>query len=398
MMQHPHILAEIDKARPVDPATDDGELFPALSLADCLARQQRPARWLIKGWLPESGLAVLFGPSNAFKSFVALDMALHIAHGIGWHGHRIAQAPALYLALEGSDGVVRQRFPGWHRHHALMETNPPARVIEVPVVLSRLPDAEKLMRTSLAAFGRPPGVIVVDVLKRAMDGSDSDDKDVAALLESCRRVFPAALILFITHSGWGDNNRSRGHSDLWGSFDTRLKANGEAAARRVTLEVERHKDADGGGAIVFELVTVETGMADEEGQSVTTLVPVRTDDAPRPQEKPPANDNRNNLTGNNAIALEALKDALARGGQKPPSDQHDNIPTSVMVVTLDAWRERFYGRKRDPDDTVEPDEAKQEPKQDTLKKAFGRARDALQGKKLVGAWGDYCWLVKGDTN
>ena len=390
------ILTAADDAPRFTPANDDGELFPALSLADCIARQQRPARWLIKGWLPEAGLAVLFGPSNAFKSFVALDMSLCIAHGREWHGHRVAQAPVLYLALEGADGVIRQRVPGWHRHHKLIATNPPMRVIEVPVVLSRLPDAQKLERTSMAAFGRPPGVIVVDVLKRAMEGSDSDDKDVAALLDSCRRTFPAALILFITHTGWGDNNRSRGHSDLWGSFDTRLKAAGDREARRVTLEVERHKDADGGGATVFELVTVETGMADEEGQPVTTLVPVRTDDAPRPQEKPATNDNKSSVAGNNAVALQALKDALARSGQKPPTDQHDNIPSTVTVATIDAWRERFYGRKREPTDNT--GETAEEAKQDSLKKAFQRARDALQGRGMVGSWEGYCWLVKGETN
>ena len=44
--------------------------------------------WIIKNWLPDSGLAMLFGPSGAGKTFCALDMAASIASGKAWHGHR----------------------------------------------------------------------------------------------------------------------------------------------------------------------------------------------------------------------------------------------------------------------------------------------------------------------
>ncbi|WP_179166243.1 AAA family ATPase [Azospirillum agricola] len=307
------------------------DTFPALSLADCLASQLRPVRWRIEGWLPESGLVVIFGPSNAFKSFIAIDMALCVANGIPWHGHRVAQGPVLYLALEGGDGVVRQRVPGWHRHHNRLDADPPFRVITVPVTLSKAADAEKLQRTANACFGKPPVVICVDVLKRSMTGTDSSDEDVAPLLDTVRRVFPSTCVLFITHTGWGDSNRSRGSTDLWGSFDTRLKANGEAAARRVTLEVERHKDAESGAKVAFKLETIETGLADEGGNPIGTLVPLcdlhgEFDDtgselSPREQE-----------------ALEALQALI--GTDK------DTVQASGggRAVKREAWRHKAYAR------------------------------------------------------
>ncbi len=167
---HPDAADEFDVIESLVGEPAHADVFPALSLADCLAAQQQPARWRIERWLPESGLVVIFGPSNAFKSFIAIDMALCIANGMPWHGHRIAQGPVLYLALEGGAGVVRQRVPGWHRHHNRLDADPPFRVITVPVTLSKAADAEKLRRTADACFGEPPALICVDVLKRSMRG------------------------------------------------------------------------------------------------------------------------------------------------------------------------------------------------------------------------------------
>lgn len=350
-------------------ARDD--VFPVLSLADCFAAQQRSARWTIKGWLPEAGLVALFGPSNAFKSFAAIDMALCVAHGMDWHGHATAQAPVLYLALEGSDGVIRQRVPGWHRHHGLEDADPPFRVIEVPVILSRLPDAEKLERTAKAAFGRPPGLIVVDVLKRTMDGTDSSDEDVAKLLDACRRVFSPAVILFITHSGWGDGSRIRGSSDLWGSFDTRLMAAGDKESRRVTITVERHKDADSGAAISFDLVTVETGMADDEGAPVTTLVPELAEDQ-RPAKRP------TKMTPAQKLGLDILRDCVIRDGVPPPS--HVGYPRGVTGVTVDQWRAELRSRGALNSEGNHREE-------------FRRLKTALLEKKIVAIRENFLWIV-----
>ena len=35
--------------------------------------------YLVKGWLSAGGYSIIYGPSNAGKTFVALDMAMHLA-------------------------------------------------------------------------------------------------------------------------------------------------------------------------------------------------------------------------------------------------------------------------------------------------------------------------------
>jgi hypothetical protein len=74
--------------------------------------QPAPPSWLIKGWLPDSGLAMLFGPSGAGKTFAALSMAASIASGKAWHGHRVTQGSVIYLAGEGHYGL-RMRVAAW---------------------------------------------------------------------------------------------------------------------------------------------------------------------------------------------------------------------------------------------------------------------------------------------
>src|SRR5215469_13752528 len=60
--------------------------------------------YLVKGLLASNGLAVIWGPPKCYKSFLALDLALHIALGREYRGHKVQQASVIYIALEGQSG------------------------------------------------------------------------------------------------------------------------------------------------------------------------------------------------------------------------------------------------------------------------------------------------------
>ena len=60
----------------------DASRYKVLSAA---AIQSLPhQQWRVKHVLPSSGLAALFGPSGSGKSFLALDLASCISHGVPW--------------------------------------------------------------------------------------------------------------------------------------------------------------------------------------------------------------------------------------------------------------------------------------------------------------------------
>ena len=72
--------------------------------------------WTIKRLLPHQGLAVLFGSPGTFKSFLAMDLAFHVALGWDWAGRATTQGAAVYIAAENAGGT-RKRKIGFEQAH-----------------------------------------------------------------------------------------------------------------------------------------------------------------------------------------------------------------------------------------------------------------------------------------
>ena len=66
--------------------------------------QTEGRNYLVKGLLANTGLAVIWGPPKCGKSFWSADLGMHIALGWNYRGHRVQQAPVVYIALEGRHG------------------------------------------------------------------------------------------------------------------------------------------------------------------------------------------------------------------------------------------------------------------------------------------------------
>jgi hypothetical protein len=70
------------------------------------------SEWLIKGLLPDRGLASIYGPSGSGKTFLALDLLMAIAVKPDWFGFKVKNAPVIYIGLEGKTGINR-RIEAW---------------------------------------------------------------------------------------------------------------------------------------------------------------------------------------------------------------------------------------------------------------------------------------------
>lgn len=68
----------------------------------------REATYLVKHWFFEGQLSAIYGPPGASKTFLALDIALHIALGWSWFEHEVKRGVVIYVALEGK-GLAGQR-------------------------------------------------------------------------------------------------------------------------------------------------------------------------------------------------------------------------------------------------------------------------------------------------
>src|SRR5262249_43245516 len=77
----------------------------------------RPGQqWLIPEILPRDGLALVYGESGGYKSFLVMDWAFCLATGTPWLGRGVAHGNVAYIAAEGGYGIGK-RVNAWLVHH-----------------------------------------------------------------------------------------------------------------------------------------------------------------------------------------------------------------------------------------------------------------------------------------
>lgn len=229
--------------------------------------QSRPARWIIKGLLPQAGLGVIYGESGSGKSFLVLDMMLAITRGTPWRQRRVAQGAVAYVVAEGAGGF-RGRLQAYQRHVA--ESFGPFFVLgDAPNIVERK-TIEDLV-ASLLAIG-PLSVIVLDTLAQVTPGANENSgEDMGRALANCRRIHQAtgALVLLVHHSGKDATRGARGWSGLKAAADVELEVVRVDDQRAV--RVTKQKDGQDGEDLGFMLRPVVLGL-DDDGDEVTSCV------------------------------------------------------------------------------------------------------------------------------
>lgn len=264
------------------------------AVADLLGAEQRPAqrfrfqsaadllnappqRWRVRGVLPETGIAAIFGPSGSGKSFLVLDLAFAVAEGAEWFGHRVTAAPVAYLAFEGQGGIGG-RVRAYQARHGQAEG---VRFLLESLSLLNGLDVADLAR-DLRAAGCANGVVFVDTLNRAAPGADENDAQTMGLIiDATKRLQEAigGLVVLVHHSGKDVARGMRGHSSLFASLDAAIEVERTNDFR--SWKVAKAKDGRDGDSHPFRLEVVEIGT-DDEGEPMTSCtIGTLGNDAPR---------------------------------------------------------------------------------------------------------------------
>ncbi len=242
----------------------------ALLSLEQLRQRHDTVTWTVKGVIPSESLGLIFGGSGTFKSFIALDMALHVAHGLPWLGRRTVEGPVLYLAAEGGAGLWR-RIDAWHRARRLRWQDAPMYVIPVPVDLMK--DAMLVTEAALSA-GVTPILAVIDTLSQTFSGEENSANEVSAYLAELGLMLRAnwrAAIAVIHHSGHQSTERPRGSSALRANVDWMFGVYRDNTEMLATLTCEKQKDCEPFQDASFALTPLELGH-DADGDLVTSLV------------------------------------------------------------------------------------------------------------------------------
>jgi hypothetical protein len=241
-----------------------------------------PVGYRIKGVLPETGLASIYGPPKSGKSFLVMDAICAVTEGRAWFGHRTKPCPVVYVALEGQAGVGQR----WQAYRTVKGEAGKARLrfVEVPISLLLVDDIADLVEV-IKSQGMDTGIVVIDTLIRAAPGADEnspvDMGKIIAGADSLQRAL-GGLVLLVHHTGKDITRGLRGHSSLYGALDAIIEVSRDHTGARA-WELGDAKDFGSTDAAGFKLAVVELGE-DEDGDPLTSCV-VEMDEAPPERKK-----------------------------------------------------------------------------------------------------------------
>lgn len=241
-------------------------------------------KWRIKGILPANDVSAIYGPPGTGKSFLAIDMAAHIAEGADWQGYRTKQATVVYVVLEAATGFTG-RLLAWEIHNARKLPENFYIVAHSPFAFSNPVDIADLIESIRAIVGdKHHGLVVFfDTLARAAgdfeENENGDQSKLATIAETMCRALNASAVL-VAHPGKDSTKGIRGGSALPGALETILRLEKDADTSLRTWTLEKQKEGMDGIKGHFNLHPVIIGSDPDDGDDITSAVVIRADEEP----------------------------------------------------------------------------------------------------------------------
>lgn len=195
---------------------------------------------LVGGMLWQSTVARMFGPSTVGKTWVALDLAAHVALGQPWQGRAVEQGAVVYVAAEGAPSIS-PRLSAWRSYHNAPRTG--VLTWPEPVMIGGPTWGDFVL--ALADTG--PKLTIFDTQAAMMVGrKESDNDDMNDVIRQLRRLAEhvGCCVLLVHHNGWAEEDRARGASSTYAGLDTELQLQEGKAEREVFLVQRKQRYAE----------------------------------------------------------------------------------------------------------------------------------------------------------
>lgn len=193
-----------------------------------------PPEWLLKDVFTRDSIAMLYGPSGHYKSFIAMNLAADVA--------RTGEC-AFYVAAEGIARMARKDYPAWKLAYAEDRVLPFYLVEDMPLADDAGDYVAFADSIRAKAAGRKVSIIFIDTLNRAMLGLEENSaKDTAKVIQAClflKKVFRCTVV--VVHHTPKDGSDPRGSSALYAGFDTVLKVIAEKDVKLARMWVTKQK-------------------------------------------------------------------------------------------------------------------------------------------------------------
>jgi Bifunctional DNA primase/polymerase, N-terminal/AAA domain/Primase C terminal 2 (PriCT-2) len=290
------------------------KLTPA---TDLQVRTSRP--YTIKGVMPRRGIGVMVGRPGCGKTFAALDMAVAVTTGGGWHGHRTLGEPAAVIAAENPASIQDRlallkaagHVPAASKLYLLAPDTSPIDL--------RNPQVLQDMMAQLHEAG--VRFTVIDTLARATPGMDENTaQDMGQVVAAAEHIERATrgFVLLIHHTGKDETKGARGSSALLGAVDVELTVRRNPGSPQLSIEATKARDGAAMERTWFQLETWTHGN-DDEGDPIEAARLVK---APPPQPGDSGNSGTNSRQDHQS---EAQNPKTWQPGYKPKGTTQQTI-------------------------------------------------------------------------
>lgn len=227
--------------------------------------------WIVDDLVPEASMGMIFGASGTFKSFLAIDLAMHVIGNRPWAGLETSGGPVLYVAAEGA-GVLHRRVQAWCAVHRI-DLPDDLFICHRQLNLSDDDEVDQLA-AAISTLAEAPRLIVIDTMAQSFDGDENSSRDISAFLRTLKTKIQApfgATVIVIHHTGHAEKSRPRGSSALEANLDFMMSASRPEGALSARLTVQKQRDGEIAAPLEFELEKVDLGRS-KKGKLLTSLV------------------------------------------------------------------------------------------------------------------------------
>ncbi|MBY5992494.1 AAA family ATPase [Ferrimonas balearica] len=178
---------------------------------------------IVDGMIQGASLGSIFGPPKSMKTYLAVNLAAHVATGTPWYGQKVKRCRVMIVCGEGVAGIKnRLRAAGRMLNQRLQ-----GPVVLMPYALkpNSIDGMSRVISelVNLERSGDPVGLIIWDTLARTMEGSENDATDMnsyIAAMDSLRERFGVTnLVIHHTPKTSDGNPTPRGHGSFHAALD-----------------------------------------------------------------------------------------------------------------------------------------------------------------------------------
>lgn len=279
--------------------------------------------YLVEDLLFTASSSAIVADANAGKTFMVVDLGLHVASGKPWFGKEIyTPGLAILIAAEGGRAVA-SRIAAWRKTHDPQGSKLPFVLCTDPVVLGAgandLAKIKAFVQAAEDRHGRLCQMLAIDTAAKAFGaGSMNDDAEMRAYVKNVRALAVEFGLLAISVQHFGKNKAlgATGNRQFTNDMDTEIYlTTGKGPDAERTAFVQKQRDGRTAFAFKFRLEPVDLG-ADKRGKRLESCVVRPTsvaavdEFAVREAEGPPAKA----LLRQDAAALKVLAGLSAEGG------------------------------------------------------------------------------------